>query len=97
MAAERAGFGGGAAASSTASPKNAFALATVCNLEELYGGKTLVGCLAARLWIVVADKMYGGETPGCLDSCSEILESHLTAMNDGLQCYNEGVGLGIHL
>jgi hypothetical protein len=45
LAAERAGFGGGAAASSTASPKNAFALATVCNFEELYGGKTLVGCL----------------------------------------------------
>jgi len=31
------------------------------------------------------------------DSCSEILESHLTAMNDGLQCYSDGVGLGLHL
>jgi hypothetical protein len=60
LAAERAGFGGGAAASSTASPKNAFALATVCNFEELYGGKTLVGCLAAGLWIKDKDEEVAG-------------------------------------
>ena len=33
LTAERAGFGGGAAASSVASPKKAFALATVCNYD----------------------------------------------------------------